>query len=84
MKIIEKQIRTCISCRNKFFQKDLLRLQCINNTIVSFTGKTRSFYLCDDCTTNEKKVIKSLYKQCKNKADYIKQLKEIVEIWKTK
>lgn len=84
MKIIKKQIRTCISCRNKYYQKDLLRLQCMNNTLVAFTKSNRSFYLCNDCITNEKKVIKSLFRQCKNKADYLVQLKEIVEIWKTK
>ena len=84
MKIINKQIRTCISCRKKYPQNDLLRLQCMNNILVYFTKDGRSFYLCNDCIADEKKVIKSLYRQCKNKADYLIQLKEIVEIWKTK
>ena len=81
---IKKQIRTCICCRAKLNQEDLLRLQCINKQIVKFTGFNRSFYLCSDCCNNEKKVIKSIYRQCKNKADYENQLKEIVKIWKTK
>jgi len=51
---------------------------------VIFTGVNRSFYLCTNCTSGSKQVIKSLYRQCKNKADYEKQLEEIVEIWKTK
>jgi len=84
VKIIKKQIRTCISCRNKFNQNDLLRLQCINKELVKFTGSNRSFYLCNDCTKNEKKVVKSIYRECKNKADYEEQLKEMVNIWKIK
>ena len=84
MKINQKQIRTCVSCRNKFFQDNLLRLQCIDKNVVLFTKQGRSFYLCNDCIDDDKKVIKSLYRQCKNKADYKQQLKEIVEIWKTK
>lgn len=84
MKIINKHIRTCISCRDKLNQKDLLRLQCINKKLVIFTGKNRSFYLCYDCCNDEKKVLKSIYRECKNKAEYNLQLKEMVKIWKTK
>ena len=84
MKIIVKQIRTCISCRNRFPQRELLRLQCINKVLVKFTNIGRSFYLCEECVLNEKKTVKTLYRQCKNKADYENQLKEIGRIWKTK
>jgi len=84
VKIIKKQIRTCIACRNKFTQDELLRLQCINKALVSFTKSGRSFYLCQECVDCKEKTIKSLYRQCKNKADYEIQLKEIETIWKTK
>lgn len=84
MKIVKKHIRTCISCRDKFNQNDLLRLQCIDKVLIYFTGKNRSFYLCKRCVYNENKVLKSIFRQCKNKADYLEQLKEIVKIWKTK
>ena len=84
MKIIEKQIRTCVVCRDKFNQKNLLRLQCINKLLLNFTQKERSFYLCEKCILDDKKVLKTLYRQCKNKADYLHQLEEIVKIWKKK
>jgi len=84
VKNIQKQIRTCVSCRNKYLQSELLRLQCIDKNLVLFTGVNRSFYLCVDCATGSKQIIKSLYRQCKNKADYEKQLEEIVKVWKTK
>jgi hypothetical protein len=44
----------------------------------------RSFYICEECILEDKKVLKILYKQCKNKADYLTQLEEIVKIWKKK
>ena len=84
MKNIVKQIRTCISCRKQFNQRELLRLQCINKKLVKSTKIGRSFYLCEDCLLDEKQTIKALYRQCKNKADYELQLKEIGTIWKTK
>ena len=84
MKIIVKQIRTCITCRKQFNQHELLRLQCINKALVKFTKCGRSFYLCEECLVDEKRTIKALYRQCKNKADYKIQLKEIGTIWKTK
>ena len=84
MKIIKKQIRTCVSCRSKFSQKELLRLQCIDKKLVFFTKNGRSFYLCQECISNTKSTTKALYRQCKNKADYENQLKEIGTIWKTK
>lgn len=70
-------IRTCVVCRLKIPQKLLNRLQCNDNKITAFTGKGRSFYICDDCLKDESKVEKSLYRQCKNKDNYIVQLREI-------
>ena len=84
MTIKKKPIRTCIVCRNKFNQNDLLRLQCKDKILTSFNGVGRSFYLCDKCCNSTKRVLNSIYRQCKNKADYENNLKEMVEIWKTK
>jgi len=81
---LSKPIRTCISCRDKFEQKQLLRLQCINKNLIAFSGIGRSFYLCSDCLKTKKKCEKALFRQCKNKNNYFAQLKEIEEIWKIK
>ena len=84
MSNIKKPIRMCVCCRLRFNKYYLLRLQCIDKSIVSFTNSGRSFYLCEACYNDTKRVKNSIYKQCKNKADYEIQLKEIVRIWKTK
>ena len=76
---MERSIRTCIVCRNKLLQKELNRLQCKEKKLVSFTGIGRSFYICNDCLLNEKKIEKALYRNCKNKDNYIVQLREILE-----
>lgn len=87
-----KPLRMCIVCRHKFGKIELLRLQCKNKKLVLFDGDGRSFYICYDCTDKgfkfldnqsknnifEKKIEKALYKQCKNKDEYIFQLKEIL------
>lgn len=39
----------CIQCRNRIEQQDLVRLQCIDQTIVRYTGSGRSFYICHTC-----------------------------------
>ena len=80
MNLVKKPIRTCINCRGKFHQKSLLRFQCVEKQLVVYKGIGRSFYLCDDCIKNDiKKLVKSIFRQCKNKADYELQLKEIIE-----
>ncbi|MEA3352271.1 MAG: hypothetical protein U9Q33_00440 [Campylobacterota bacterium] len=71
-------IRTCICCRGKFDKKLLNQMQCIDKKLEKFTGVGRSFYVCDDCINHIKKLEKALYRQCKNKDDYIGQLKEIL------
>jgi len=70
-------IRTCVVCREKFSQKLLNRLQCYEKKLSSFSGIGRSFYICNDCLKDEKKLEKSLYRTCKNKDNYIVQLREI-------
>jgi predicted RNA-binding protein YlxR (DUF448 family) len=83
--LIKKPIRTCINCRGKFNQKTLLRLQCKDKVLSGFDGDGRSFYVCHECINSDKKrLVKSIFRQCKNKADYEKQLKEIIEIWMIK
>lgn len=84
MSNIEKPIRMCVACRGKFNKDELLRLQCIDKNLIQYDGTGRSFYLCDVCCDDTKRVINSIYRQCKNKADYKEKLKEMVRIWKTK
>jgi predicted RNA-binding protein YlxR (DUF448 family) len=72
-------IRTCISCRIRCEQKMLIRFQCIDKNLSSFSKNGRSFYLCNDCLENKKKCEKALFRQCRNKTNYFEQLKEIVE-----
>ena len=70
-------IRTCVACRSKFAQKLLNRLQCTNKKLVKYTGNGRSFYICNDCLKQTDKLEKVLYRHCRNKDNYIVQLKEI-------
>lgn len=74
----KKPIRTCINCRSRFFQEELLRLQCIEKKLTLFTKSGRSFYLCKECLTDKNKLEKVFYRQCKNKDDYRGQLEEIL------
>ena len=88
MAILKKPIRTCIICRNKFHQNDMLRLKCEDKKLVPFDSNGRSFYICNDCVlilehsqNNQKeykKLEKALFRECRNKDDYIGQLKEIL------
>ena len=70
-------IRTCISCRQKQEQKDLNRFQCKDKVLIPYSKNGRSFYICDNCLEN-KNTEKALFRQCKNKAQYWEQLKEIL------
>jgi len=55
---------------------------------VLFDNNGRSFYICNDCLSiiedsqnnqkDFKKLEKALFRECKNKDDYIGQLKEIL------
>jgi len=70
----------CISCRNREVQDQLLRLRCFNGSIERFEGIGRSFYICKSCLEDEKKVIKSLMRQCRSgeKDKFTSRLKEII------
>ena len=72
--------RMCISCRDRHPQNTLLRLQCKEGSLESFNGKSRSFYLCKSCLENEKKLTRSLMRQCKSseKEKLTNRLKEII------
>ncbi|WP_455756590.1 hypothetical protein [Sulfurimonas sp.] len=73
-------IRMCISCRDRHQQNTLVRLQCKDGSLECFNGSGRSFYICRTCMINEKKIIKSLMRQCKSgeKDKLISRLKEII------
>ena len=72
-------IRMCISCRDRHPQKSLIRLKLEDKNIVVFDGKGRSFYLCDSCSKNEKK-IKGLVKRFKqDEEQFTKLLKELIK-----
>ena len=69
----------CISCRDRHPQKSLIRLKLEGKDVVAFDGKGRSFYLCDNCSKNEKK-IKGLTKRFKQDEErFVKLLKELVK-----
>lgn len=70
-------VRTCIACRAKIAQNLLNRLQCKDKKLTPFTGTGRSFYVCDECLKDDNKLEKALYRHCRNKDNYIVQLREI-------
>jgi len=79
-KIFHTPTRMCISCRERSSQNTLIRLQCIDSNLDIFKGSGRSFYLCKDCLNEEKKVLKSLMRQCRSgdKDKFTSRLKEII------
>ena len=79
-KNFHQAIRMCITCRDRYEQKLLVRLQCNEGSLKAFTNNGRSFYICSSCLLNEKKVIKSLMRQCKSaeKDKITNRLKEII------
>ena len=67
-------IRMCIACRSRHPQNTLIRLKLSGKEVVAFDGLGRSFYLCDECVQNEKKV-KGLVKRFKQDSEqFIKLL----------
>jgi predicted RNA-binding protein YlxR (DUF448 family) len=71
-------IRMCISCRSRHPQNSLIRLKQEGQNVIAFDGKGRSFYLCDLCVKNEKK-IKGLTKRFKQDEErLVKLLKELI------
>ena len=75
-----KPQRMCIACRGKFAQSELVRLQCQDRQLVSYSHHGRSFYLCRSCIEDEKKTAKSLARACKSGElqNLMNQLREII------
>jgi len=63
----------CVACRNRFFQDELIRLQCIDNNLSLFKGTGRSFYVCDNCI-NSKKFLKFVSKMCNLDIEKVKKI----------
>ena len=42
-------LRTCVVCKGKFEQKELLRLKCEDKKLLFYNNYGRSFYICSDC-----------------------------------
>jgi len=79
--------RTCVFCRKKFEQKELIRLTCKDNDLILFNYHGRSFYFCKSCSTKildemknkeYKRLDNILKKECKGNQDYVTKLKEIL------
>ena len=72
--------RMCISCRGRDSQEKLLRLKCVEGDLEKFDGVGRTFYLCDSCLDDEKKLSRSLMRHCKSgqKDKLLNKLKEII------
>lgn len=79
-KKFHEAVRMCISCRERMAQDSLIRLQCEDGDLQLFKGSGRSFYLCNECVSVEKKVLKALMRQCRsgNKEKFLNKLKEII------
>jgi len=81
---LRKILRTCIFCRAKLEQKELIRLKCSNKKLSLYDNFGRSFYICKSCILlldnikDSKRFEKVLCKECKNKDEYTIQLKEIL------
>ena len=73
-------LRMCVSCRQRDSQSNLLRFQCIDGNIDQFKGRGRSFYVCKNCLTEERKLSKALMRQCRSgdKDKLMNKLKEII------
>ena len=66
-------VRMCITCRSRHPQNSLIRLKLSGKEVVAFDGMGRSFYLCDECVKNDKKV-KGLVKRFKQDAEQFTKL----------
>ncbi len=79
-KKFHEPLRTCVGCRTKTVQRELLRLQCLDGELTAFSGSGRSFYLCQNCLEDEKKLAKALMRQCRSsqKEKFMNKLKEII------
>jgi predicted RNA-binding protein YlxR (DUF448 family) len=72
--------RMCVSCRSRHPQFELKRFKCEEGELSSYNKAGRSFYLCQSCLDEEKKLQKALMRQCRsgNKDKLMNKLKEII------
>jgi len=72
--------RMCVSCRQRDTQFNLFRFKCVDGELTPFNGVGRSFYLCQSCLQEDKKIIRALMRQCRggDKAKLMNKLKEII------
>jgi len=72
--------RMCVSCRERDSQSKLLRLSCFDGKISLYLQRGRSFYLCSSCLEDEKRLSKTLMRQCRSnrKEELMNKLKEII------
>ena len=69
----------CIACRSRSPQHTLIRLKQEGNDVIAYNGYGRSFYLCEDCSKNEKKV-KGLVKRFRLEEErFVKLLMELTK-----
>ena len=76
-------VRMCISCKERLEQNRLIRLQCKNKKIITYSNEGRSFYICKNCLSSNKndKIIKSLLRYCKTDK---KSISNMFETYKEK
>ena len=79
-KKFHKPVRMCASCRERDTQDKLFRLQCLEGLLLKYSGVGRSFYICKNCLSQEKKLLKAIMRQCKSgeKDKFTSRLKEII------
>lgn len=73
-------IRMCIMCKTRDLQINLKRLQHKDDSIIKYTKQHRSFYLCNICLIDKKKIQGLIYRfKLKNieKDQFVQFLKEI-------
>ncbi len=67
----------CIACRSRHPQHTLIRLKQEGNDVIAYNGTGRSFYVCEKCSKNEKKV-KGLVKRFRlDQERFVKLLMEM-------
>ncbi|MFC3847231.1 DUF448 domain-containing protein [Helicobacter baculiformis] len=68
-------VRTCVCCRERLMQAELLRFSVQGSKIVVFQGSGRSFYLCGACLH-----AKNVYKQVL-KVRHAPKNKNYIQAW---
>lgn len=81
-----RAVRMCVGCRGRFLQSQLLRLVYNEGKVAQFAGVGRSFYFCQECLKDEKKIMIGLsrFTKSKHKNQDIKDIQEIANKWKKK